>query len=432
MKIKLLITLLALTLLAMLTACGGYETEYDLYSDADTDADYYGLYEYDDEADYEDERSPKEIALEAYNTMFAIFSPEKNGEFWALDGDVSVRVGMIVLDERVQANFDSSVLMIFEDGYTELAVIVSMDMRYPDSQPIGFEMEVYMLVDEDSVTDYLVIMDGEDITAFFSAADMDEIMYDALDTTSTMPEFDESAIRTVDIEEFTDRTVIEMVIYADALGEFLADLIEEQLSEFDVDEVESIDVADVNIIITKDSSGAPMSMDMDIQILMTFRDDLTGDMFELAGEEARARVSMRSVINAVNEDVEIIWPEAGTSAQPGLSVIPDIPDTFPPVSERLITVPDDPDELDDLLLFIDLFALDSIVISEENLGRQQVNVFPSAETFERLEWFYEVTGIYIEPMEIMQSGAVVFEIFLEILDDHRFYFTLIAAAGGPW
>ena len=428
MKRKLLIALLALTLLAMLTACGDYEED-SVYTDADTDADYYELYEYDIEADYEDEISPEAFALEMYNKMMQHLSFPENDEFWALDIDAIIRVGMNVLGERYQMNIETNVRMIYDDGHTEMATTISMDMREPGFPSLETEIEMYMLVYNDIISDYIMIVDGEDLTAFLPVEVVEEAFYDAFNTTSTMPEFGESAIREVKVEEFADRTVIEMVVYADELGEFIADLMEEELDAFAVDYIYDIDVADVYFTMTIDSDGNPVSLDMEIRMLLRFQDDITGEMYELSGGEAQIRMSILSVINAVGDDVEIIWPEVETLSDSGAWTMPEIWETAPDPSGsgRSIVVPDDPSEL---ITFIELFDLDSVVITDENTGRQLVNVFPSVGTLERLEIFYEATGILIDPMHIMQSGELIFLIFLDLPQEQRQLFTLLLAANG--
>ena len=438
MKRKLLIALLAVALLVALTACGEYDTDSDSYTD--TDYDYFDYYEEEGTNYNRDESVPNEIALEVFNAFLQQITPLDNNEFWALDHDLTVRIGINVLGDWHQVHQNSNVRTIIDGSQTQMSVIHDLDMSDFNTPHVNSDM--YVVMDDDAIVDYFMVIfnDGEDVTGFLPYELIEEIVIETFENSGEihMPEINESAIQSVEIEEVSGKTVISMFFYADEVEEFVVERLTDYarlMGGIDIEVAADINAVSLLIVITTDSNGNPFIVDMDMRMTLDFPDDVTIAILELSGEQVQLRMTRAYVINAVGDDVEITWPEVATQPEltpaPDTSQTPDVSDTLPGSSDMFITVPEDQAELDELLLFLDLFELDTIVVTDEASGRQQVSLFATLATFERLEWFYDLTGIYINPMEIVLTGASFFEAYRNITDDQRMMFILIVAAGGP-
>jgi len=431
MKKKLGIILLALLLLTVFTAC-------DYFSPFNNDGDDYEAYSpeeendelYDEYTEDEDARSPEEIAIEIYNDIVQLFSFIEDNEPGAFDVDAIIKVDMNMLGYDINAVIDANLRIVSDGHQTQMVVYTNTDMSDLGTPPIDADM--YVMMENNTITDFRIFTNGEDFTDLIPAGSIDDMLHDALTDINNYPEFDESAIRSVDVDSVGDNTIISLLLYSDMLSEFVADIMEAYTELFDAFGVEfEIDIADLLITFEIDSDGNPLTMIFDMLMRLSFPDNLTGELAELSGEEMQISMVVHYYYNAFGDDVEIIWPEAGSRPAADTPRIPEMPTTFPDPDSRTITVPDNPAELDELLLFLELFDLDTVVTTmtiDGGAEQQHLSVFPSPGTFERLEIFYAVTGIEIDPMEIMQAGAAVFLMYLEMTVEQRTEFFLLVAA----
>jgi len=415
MKKKLGIILLALLLLALFMACDNATP---------TDVDDYEVYDPDDIYESDDEHllSPEEVAIEVYNDIVQRFSFVDDNQPGAFDVDAIIKIDMDLLDYDISIVIDANFRIISDGHQTQMAIYTHTDMSDFGTPPI--DADIYVAMEDDIIVDFVFFADGEDISDFAPVESID----DALADINNYPEFDESAIRSVDIDSVGDTTVINLWLYSDMLGEFISDTMEAYTTMLDSFGVElEADIADLLIIIEIDSEGNPLTMVFDMLTRLRFPDDLTGELEEFSGEEMHISMIVHYSYNAF-DDVEIIWPEVGSPPAAEVPTTPELPETFPDPSSRTIIVPDDPAELDKLLEFLEAFDLDTVVITDNITGQQQLSVFPSVGSFERIEMFYTVTGIEIDPMDIMQSGNAIFIMYLEMSAEQRAEFLALVAS----
>jgi len=425
MKKKLGIILLALMMLAVFTACDYFASPPDVDVDDYEAYDPDDIYESDDEYE-EDGLSPEEIAIEVYNDIVQRFNFFDDNEPGAFDVDAIIEVDIDMLGYDISVVIDANLRIICDGQQTQMVVYTHTDMSDLGTPPMDADM--YVMMEGDTVVDFLMFTNGEDVTGLIPVGSIDDMLADALNDVNNYPEFDESAIRSVDIDTVGNTTVINLLLYSDMLGEWIADVMEAYTTMLDAFGVElEANVADLLITIETDRDGNPLTMVFDMLTRLNFPDDLTGELEELSGEEMQISMIVYYVYNSFGDDVEIIWPEAGSRPVTQIPTIPELPETFPDPASRTILVPEDPAELEELLIFLEAFDLDTVIITDGNTGRQQLSVFPSPGSFERIEMFYAVTGIEIDPMEIMQAGNAVFIMYLEMTVEQRAEFLELVA-----
>jgi len=399
MKKKLGIILLALMILAALAAC--------------------------DHVPDDMHESDEKIAIEVYKDIVQRFSFFYDNMPGAFDVDTVLKADIGLLDYDMSIVIDSNIRIICDGQQTQIVVYTHTDMRDFGNPP--FDADMYVMMDSDTVVDFLMFANGEDITGLVPVESIDNMLTDELNNINNYPEFDETAIRSVSIDTVGNTTVISLLLYSDILGEWISDVMEgytTMLNEFGV-ELEA-NVADLLITIETDRDGNPPSMEFDMLTRLIFPDDLTGELEEFSGEEMHISMIIHYVYNSFGDDVEIIWAEAGSRPVTQSPAIPELLESFPDPTSRTILVPEDPDKLDVLIEFLEAFDLITSVITDHT-GRQELSVFPSPGSLERIDMFFSVTGIEIDLMEIMQSGTAVYIKYLEITAEQRAEFLKLVA-----
>ena len=113
-------------------------------------------------------------------------------------------------------------------------------------------------------------------------------------------------------------------------------------------------------------------------------------------------------------------------ASPEPRIIPNAPESLQTTAAGHIVVPNDPT---DLIRFLETFDFDTVVVTNNNTGEQEVSIFPSVNTIIRLELFYEVSGIYFDAFELRteQTAPLLFTAYLALDEDQKIQFYQLIA-----
>ena len=277
MKKKLGTILLALILLATLAACGSSTPTPAL--DVET------------------------VAFETYTGIMQRLSLEDK-ETGAFDIDFVMEMDMSFLGEEIHSVSNGNMQMIVDGDHLQLAMTMETDMSALGLPPMV--MEMYMVVEDDSLTELRMIVDGDDVSEIFPTEMLEDMADDMFGDAISMPEFDMDAFQSVEIEEVDGNTVIHMVLDGEELSEFVSAAMDDQLAMLDGFGVEMhIEIADILMSVTVDENENPVYMTMEMEMRMGFGDDLADELAELGGEEMVIRMVTVYTFNGFDDSVEI-------------------------------------------------------------------------------------------------------------------------------
>ena len=248
---------------------------------------------------------PETVAFETYTGIMQRLSLEDE-ETGAFDIDFVMEMDMSFLGEEIHSVSNGNMQMIVDGDHVQLAMTMETDMGELGLPPVV--MEMYMVVDGDSLTELRMIVDGDDVSDMFPVEMLEDLAGDMFDDAINMPEFDMDAFQSVEIEEVDGNTVMHMVLDGEELSEFVNAAMEDQMAMLgDLGVEMNVDIADILMTIVADSNENPISMTMEMEMRMDFGDDLADELAELAGEEMVMRMVMVYTFNGFDDNVEIMF-----------------------------------------------------------------------------------------------------------------------------
>jgi len=280
------IILVALIMLMALAACGdnGAPTSADTAADDAIAGDAI----VDEKTTDEAEAIPAEtIAFQAYTDIMNRMDIAM-GESGAFDIDVSMVMEMDFMGESIVTVMSGNMTMIVDGDAIQSHMIMVTEV-----EGVEIDMEIFMVLEGESLTEVRVIMDGEEIPAEMLGLDMIEDMFENV---LNMPDAFEEMFSSVEITEVGNNTVITTVMCGELLGAFAADMIEDQLAMLGPIDFE-MSVEDIHMEIVVDSNDIPVSMTMDMvmeievegeSMTMSVRSEYTFNSFDIDEIEVAA------------------------------------------------------------------------------------------------------------------------------------------------
>ena len=251
--------LLALFLIATLAACGG-STEPEPAAD------------------------PSALAFESYSQLMQQLSVGP-GQSGAYDMDFTMEIDMTFMGEREIMLSSGNMRMIVDGDNIQSYMVMETDMGELGTMV----MELYMAMEGTTVTELRMIVDGMELPSEFLEQEMLEELFEGA---VSMPDVEEEAFLSVEVEEVGGNTVMHILLD----GQFLLDFALASAGDMFADLGVEMDITlgDVPMSITLDSDDNPLSMTMDMHMTMAFE-----------GEEIVMNMTSEFVFNAFGDSVVI-------------------------------------------------------------------------------------------------------------------------------
>lgn len=249
------------------------------------------------------ELTPEEAAFAAYTEMFQRLSLDA-GESGAYDIDFTIEIYMNFLGESVLSVSHGNMQMIVDDEHVMVVMLMEMDMSQLGEPNVM--MELFMEVDGDQVLAMRMYMDGVDYSDMFPPEMLEDMIDEITSSAIDVPDFTYDALQSAEIFEVDGNTEFHMILSGDELADFTREAMEEQLAMFeDLGGIEiDLSFEDVLMIVVVDADDNPVSMTMDMALIMT----LGGQLAELDGIDGEAmemRMVMSMYFNGFGDNVQI-------------------------------------------------------------------------------------------------------------------------------
>jgi len=301
MKKKISLILLALTLMVFtLTACNGGTPPASV---PDTDLDLVSAIDTDDDTDPTD--NPEAVAFAVYTDIMERLYFTGDAASGAFDIDFVMEMDINILGDFINTVSTGNMRTVVDGDTVQAAMIMETDMS---EMGLGsMVMETFMVVEDDVVTDLRILMNGEDLSGDLPEEMLELMAESMLDDVINLPDFGMDAFLSAEIDEQGSNTVIHMVLDGQVLGDFVTDAMGDSLDMlgggFDLGL--TVNISDVRISMVIDSDDNPITMTMEMEMIMSFGDDLEDELEELEGEEMSIRAVIEYTFNAFGNDVEI-------------------------------------------------------------------------------------------------------------------------------
>ena len=228
---------------------------------------------------------PEALAFESYSQILQQMSVSP-GQSGAFDIDFIMVMDMIFEDDTMHSVSTGNMTAVVDGDTMRTSMVMETDMGALGSMLL----EIYMAVEGTTVTAMYMAIDGEEFpTDFLTPELLDEMLENAVN----MPDVDEEAFLSVEMEEIDGNTVLHIVLDGQMLMDFALATMGDALGDlgFEMD----LTIGDMPMTIVLDSDGSPLSMTMDMTMEMV-----------IDGEEMISHSVSTFTFNAFGDGVEIV------------------------------------------------------------------------------------------------------------------------------
>ena len=235
---------------------------------------------------------PETRAFEMYTEIMQRLSFGEDNPSGAYDIDVVMDMEMTMFGETISVTSTGNLQMVVDGDNSKSVMIMTSDMGELGTM----EMEIYMVIEDNTLTEFGFFVDGEDMSAFIPMDMMQAMMDDAIN----MPDLYMEGLTSVEIDEVDGNTVMHLVLDGEMFTDFMMETMDgmmegmfAELGQMDF----AIEVEDIKITIVVDSADNPLSMSMDMQMSI-----------EVEGETLDMVAVIEYTFNAFGDDVNIVLP----------------------------------------------------------------------------------------------------------------------------
>lgn len=254
-----------------------------------------------------EEGTPEERAFSAYMTWVRLIGADEENPVGAWDSEFTMEMDMRFFGMTFHTFTIGTSKAIIDGDHITMYMDMNMDMNMPGVPVVNMEMFIEM--DGLTLIDMVMLSDGYYIPGVMDEMDDALSALEAIENVNQVPNFILDDIVTVEMEEGEGYTVYIMTVDRDAVGEFMAQNMDEafeMLGEFGLFDL-SFGGDDFVLILVMDDEGMPIAATMNMQMEMTFDEDFEEP--ELAGETISFVSSITYTYNAFGDDVVITRPE---------------------------------------------------------------------------------------------------------------------------
>ena len=253
--------------------------------------------EVETEAEAYDETEPETFeqtdamvaAYEMYSQILQRLSFGDQNPSGAFDVDIAMEIEMSMDGEVLVMTSTGNMQTIVDGENMKSVMVMETDMGELGSM----DMEMYMVIEDNVLTEFGFYMDGMDMSAFIPM----EVMQEMMDDTLNIPVLEMEGLLSAEITEIAGNTVVNLVLDGQMYTEFMMDIMGSMLDGM-LEELGSMDFAievdDIAITIVVDSNDNPVSMTMEMHMQM-----------EIDGETLVMSSITEYTFNAFDDDVEI-------------------------------------------------------------------------------------------------------------------------------